>query len=189
MRTKSMLRNSVLAIVTGIALLSATGVAAPVNTSTVNSAAISSDQQLANKVASALRRYPYYDIFDWISGNTKDGVVTLQGAVHQPFHKSDYERLAAAVHGVKKVVNNLQVLPASFFDGQLRVAAARAIYRDPTFQTLAIQPNPPIHIIVDGGRIRLEGVVMNQMERQLAEMNVRSRTMAFDVVNDLKVEG
>jgi len=189
MRTKWMLRKSILGAVIGIALISTSLLAAPANTlSTANTPVVLSDQQLADKVASAVRRYPYFDVFDWVTGSTKDGVVTLEGAVHQPFHKTDYGRLVAAIPGVKKVVNNLEVLPLSTFDDQLRRAAARAIYGDPSFVSLAMQANPPIHIIVEGGRIRLEGVVLNKMQRQVAEMNVRSRTMAFEVVNDLKTE-
>jgi len=59
---------------------------------------------------------------------------------------------------------------------------------DPTFTAYAIQANPPIHIIVENGKVALKGVVATPMESQVAEANVRTRVMAFDVTNDLKVE-
>jgi hyperosmotically inducible protein len=152
------------------------------------SPAVSPDQQVAERVASAIRKYPYYTVFDWVTGNVKDGVVTLEGSVHFPGNKDDYSRIAAKVPGVARVVNDLNVLPNSPFDDQLRIAAARAIYRDPSFLNLAIQPNPPVHIVVKNSKIDLEGMVTNKMERQMAETEVRSRTMAFAVVNNLSTE-
>ena len=76
-------------------------------------------------------------------------------------------------------------MPNSPFDDQIRLAAARAIYRDSSLLDLQIQPNAPVHIIVDHGKIALEGVVTNAMERQLAETDVRTHTMSFEVVNHL----
>src|SRR5438128_7118882 len=45
------------------------------------------------------------------------------------------------------------------FDDQIRWAASRAIYRDPMFTAYAIQANPPIHIIVENGKVTLKGMV------------------------------
>ena len=86
------------------------------------------------------------------------------------------------------MVNNLEVLPQSNFDDQLRSAAVRAIYGNESLQTLMRQPNPPIHVIVANGTIRLEGVVRNNMDRILAETGVRNQTLAFEVINNLQVE-
>ena len=74
------------------------------------------------------------------------------------------------------------------FDDQIRWAASRAIYRDPMFTAYAIQANPPIHIIVENGKVTLKGMVATPMEKQLAEMKVRTGVMAFEVNNDLQVE-
>jgi hyperosmotically inducible periplasmic protein len=147
-----------------------------------------SDNQLAEDVAHAIRMYPRYDIFDWVEGTVHNGVVTLTGAVHEPFHKDDYGKIVARIPGVKQVRNELRVLPLSTFDDQIRRAAARTIYRDPMFTAYAIQANPPIHIIVENGKVTLKGVVANPMEKQIAETKVRTNVMSFDVTNDLKVE-
>ena len=64
-----------------------------------------SDNQLAEEVAHAIRMYPWYDIFDWVEGTVHNGVVTLTGAVREPFHKDDYGKIVARIPGVKQVHN------------------------------------------------------------------------------------
>jgi len=147
-----------------------------------------SDDQLAQEVSHAIRMYPRYDIFDWIEGTVHNGVVTLTGAVREPYRKSDYAHLVEEVAGVKQIENEVRVLPLSTFDDQIRYAAYRALYRDPQFRTYLIGPNPPIHIVVENGKLRLKGIVATPMEKQLAEADVRTRVMAFEVNNDLYVE-
>jgi hyperosmotically inducible protein len=146
------------------------------------------DNQLAEAVAHAIRMYPRYDIFDWVEGTVHNGVVTLTGAVREPFQKDDYGKIVARIAGVKQVCNELRVLPLSTFDDQIRWAAASTIYRDPMFTAYALQANPPIHIIVENGKVTLKGVVATPMEKQIAETKVRTNVMAFDVTNDLQVE-
>lgn len=48
---------------------------------------------------------------------------------------------------------------------------------------------PSIHIMVKNGNIRLEGVVANAMDKQIAGMRAKGVSGAFDVQNDLQVEG
>jgi osmotically-inducible protein OsmY len=146
------------------------------------------DNQLAEQVAHGVRMYSHYDVFDWVEGSVHDGVVTLTGAVREPFHKDDYARIVQSIPGVKSLDNQLRVLPVSMVDDQIRRAASRAIFRDPMFTGYAIQANPPIHIVVENGKITLKGVVANPMDRQIVESRVRTNVLAFDVTNDLKVE-
>ena len=48
---------------------------------------------------------------------------------------------------------------------------------------------PSIHIIVDNGKVTLEGVVSNQMEKQVAGMRASGAGLSFGpVVNNLRVE-
>jgi hyperosmotically inducible protein len=51
----------------------------------------------------------------------------------------------------------------------------------------ANQSNPPIHIIVERGRVTLEGVVANRLDRQLA-YSIASMFGAFSVRNELRTE-
>jgi hyperosmotically inducible protein len=47
--------------------------------------------------------------------------------------------------------------------------------------------NPSIHIIVNRGRVTLEGVVSNKMDSQLAYMAARGVPGVFEVTNNLRV--
>jgi hypothetical protein len=48
--------------------------------------------------------------------------------------------------------------------------------------------NYPIHILVNGGHIILEGVVDSQMDKDLAGIRARGVSGAFSVDNELQVE-
>ena len=147
-----------------------------------------SDQQIADGVASAIRSFVFYDIFDWIDGGVNNGVVTLKGWVREPWRKTDYQRRAEAVAGVRRVDNEIEILPTSIDDDQIRVATARLIYGHPFFVRYANRSLPPIHIVVNNGNVALKGAVANKVERQLAGNLLRSGVLAFDVVNDLTVD-
>ena len=147
-----------------------------------------SDQQIADGVGSAVRSFVFYDVFDWIVGEVNNGVVTLKGWVREPWRKTDYERRAEAVAGVRQVDNKIEVLPTSFYDDQIRVASARSIYGHPSFVRYANRSLPPIHIVVNNGNVILKGAVANKVERQLAGNLLRTGVLAFDVVNDLTVD-
>ena len=47
--------------------------------------------------------------------------------------------------------------------------------------------NPPVHIIVENGRVTLEGVVNSNIDRMLAR-SIASSFNAFKVTNDLKTD-
>jgi len=147
------------------------------------------DTQIADKVAHEVRMYSRYTIWDNISVRVHEGDVELTGQVNQPFKKADLGRVAQSVPGVRSVTNRLEVLPTSFFDDRLRLQIARAIYRDPVLSRYAIQAVPPIHIIVDNGHVTLEGVVNNEMEKNVAGIRAGQAGLSFgQVTNNLRVE-
>lgn len=146
------------------------------------------DAQLAEEASKSIRSYAFFDIYDWISGKVNNGQLILTGWVHEPWRKLDYQRLVEEVPGIASIDNKIEVLPNSTYDDELRVAATRLIYGDSMFRPYASQPYPPIHIIVDNGSVRLEGVVATRLESQRAEMLLRSGLLSFEVVNDLKIE-
>lgn len=148
-----------------------------------------SDSGVAAKAAREIRMYPRYTIWDNINLRVQDGNVELIGQVSQPFKSRDLERLMQGVPGVSSVTNRLEVLPLSFFDDELRIRVARAIYRDPTLSRYAIQAVPPIHIIVNNGHVTLEGVVNNELEKTVAFMRASSAGLSLGAVeNRLRVE-
>jgi len=117
-----------------------------------------------------------------------DGTVTLLGQVSRPTLKSDAERTVKGIEGVERVDNQIEVLPTSPMDDQIRRATYRAIYGNDVLSQYALRAVPPIHIIVKNGHVTLEGVVARQMDKQVAEMQAKSVPNVFSVTNNLRVE-
>lgn len=145
------------------------------------------DLQIFNDVSNAVTRYPQFTVFDDISANVHNGNVTLSGKVTMPYKRDDIERRVAKVDGVATVKNDIAVLPVSQFDDELRYKVARAIYGNSSFWNYAAMANPPIHIVVDNGRVTLTGVVNSDVERMLAR-SLATQFGAFSVTNNLKTE-
>ena len=145
------------------------------------------DLQVFNDVAKAVNRYERFTIFDDISADVKNGVVTLEGKVTMPYKITDIEKRVSKVDGVSRVINKVEVLPVSPWDDQLRYRIARAIYGNSSFWNYAASANPPIHIIVDHGRVTLTGVVQSDVEKMLARSLV-TQNGVFSVTNKLQTE-
>jgi hyperosmotically inducible periplasmic protein len=146
-----------------------------------------SDDALAAQIASKVRRYTRYTIFDDVNIEVDRGVATLTGRVTMPYKSSDIAELTSRVEGVQEVRNQIATLPVSIGDDRLRAVLARRIYRDPVLSNYAIQVNPPIHIIVENGNVTLTGAVASEVERVKAEMIVRSTFGIFNVDNQLQI--
>ena len=145
------------------------------------------DLQVFNDVSRQVQRYVYFTIFDDVRATVDQGVVTLSGKVTMPFKVKELARRVEKVDGVTQVVNQLEVLPVSISDDELRYEIARAIYGNPSFWHYAAMANPPIHIIVDRGRVTLTGVVNSNVERMLAR-SIATSYGAFKVTDDLKTD-
>ena len=146
-----------------------------------------SDQEIADDIGSKIRTYAFYDIYDWIDGEVNDGVTTLTGRVRDSWRKRGYEARVEAISGVTQIQNEIEVLPYSSFDDDLRIAATRRIYNHPEFVQYTLQAHPPIHIVVENGRISLEGLVATELERRLAETALFGLD-AFEIVNNLMTD-
>lgn len=145
------------------------------------------DFQIANDISAAVNRYAYFTIFDDITIGVEDGVVTLGGKVTMPYKADEIRKRVAKVDGVKEIRNRIGVLPASTWDNELRYRIARAIYGNSNFWNYATMPNPPIHIIVERGRVTLTGVVQSEVDRMLAR-SLATNFDAFSVTNELKTD-
>src|SRR6185312_3469987 len=145
------------------------------------------DFQVFKDVAASVDRYTQFTIFDDVSASVKDGVVTLTGKVTMPYKRSDIEKRVAKVNGVVTVRDQITVLPVSQFDDELRYRIARSIYGNSNFWNYAIMANPPIHIVVERGRVTLTGVVQSEVDRALAR-SLAGQFGAFSVKNDLKTD-
>jgi hyperosmotically inducible protein len=158
-----------------------------------NDAFVSGDpgeSRIAREVRHQLVMLPYYGVFDDLAFRVDGGTVTLLGQVTRPTLKSDAENVTKRVEGVTQVVNNLEVLPLSPMDDQIRMAVYRAIYGDPALSTrYGFRALPSIHIIVKNGQVTLEGVVANEGDKNLANIRANGVSGVFSVTNNLQVEG
>jgi hyperosmotically inducible protein len=145
------------------------------------------DFQVAKDVATSVDRYTQFTIFDDINAYVKDGVVTLSGKVTMPYKRNDIAKRVAKIDGVRAVHDEITVLPVSQFDDELRYRIARSIYGNSNFWNYAIMANPPIHIVVEHGRVTLTGVVGSNVDRMLAQ-SLATQFGALSVKNALKTD-
>ena len=133
--------------------------------------------------------YPQFSIFDAVHMEIVDnGVIELTGKVTMPYKRDAIEKRVAKADGVRQVINKIEVLPVSQFDDSLRFRIARAIYGNANFWGYGSMANPPIHIIVEGGKVTLDGVVNSNVDRMLARSIASSFTSFGPVKNQLKTD-
>lgn len=145
------------------------------------------DQQIADSVRIQLDRYVMWSIFDWVEAQVNNGVVTLTGWVVNSWHRDGYANQAKKAPGVKQVIDNIDSLPVSFTDDNLRRQAARMIYDDGILKDYGNRDVPAIHIIVDMGVVTLLGTVNSAYDADRATSLVSYRTDAFNVIDRLQV--
>ena len=145
------------------------------------------------ELAAQLDRKLYYDrlaqdnLFNYVTASVENGMATLSGETRNDFDRDSALALVNSTPGVKDVVNDIKVAPASFFDDRIRLSAMRAIYGDPALGQYAIDPARPIRIVVDNGHVTLYGTVANAMDKQIAGLKAGQVFGAFSVTNNLEV--
>ena len=188
------MKKSLIAVVSISLLLSVMALASPAvqnNQSAGDSnraASPKSIDRIYKEVRHELVTLPFYGVFDNLSYKVDpDGTVTLYGQVTRPTLKSDAENVIKRIEGVTRVVNNIEVLPTSINDDQIRRAVYRAIFGNEVLSQYQMRAVPPIHIIVKNGHVTLEGVVARQMDKQVAGMQANGVSGVFSVTNNLRV--
>jgi hyperosmotically inducible periplasmic protein len=142
---------------------------------------------IEDQVRHKLVTLPYLSLFDDLSYRVDGGTVTLFGEVTEPYIKSDAEHAVKHIEGVTQVNNQIEVLPLSPMDQQIRMRTFRALFRDPSLQRYAMGTLPSIRIIVKNGNVTLTGIVSNQMDKNLAFMRANGVPGVFSVTNNLRV--
>src|SRR2546421_4324032 len=100
------------------------------------------------KIRKRLASLPFYSVFDNLNFSYDGETVVLGGEVVRPVTRSDAEHALKSVEGVERVVNNIEVLPLSPVDDRIRLTAYERLFSHPQLSRYAMQPVPPIHIIV-----------------------------------------
>ncbi|HZP63297.1 MAG TPA: BON domain-containing protein [Terriglobales bacterium] len=163
-----------------IALLSVT-------MSAQNAVSAKADERIQKEVRHELLMLPYLTVFDNLAYKVQGYDVTLLGQVVNPTLKTDAERSVKQIEGVEKVDNQIELLPASPMDDQLRLKLFHAIYGDPALQRYALPTIKPIRIVVKNGHVTLEGVVDSEADKNIAGIRASSVPGIFSVTNNLVV--
>jgi len=183
-----MLKNRVRFGFAMLALWLGTAVITSAGASPAASQETKANQNLVREVRHQLLLLPYYSVFDNLAFKVDGDHVTLEGQVSNPTLKHDAEGVVKSIEGVSGVTNNIEALPTSPMDDQLRRALYRAIYSDPTLSKYGWSAMPSIHIIVKNGHVSLEGVVDNETDKNLAGLRANGVPNVFEVKNNLVVK-
>ena len=145
--------------------------------------------RLERQVRHELVMLPYYGVFDRLAFSVNNGKVVLMGEVTRPTLKSSAENVVKDIEGVESVENKIKVLPLSPNDDRLRLELYRAIYGHTALNRYALQAVPSIHIIVENGKVTLDGVAANEGDRTIAKLQANSVSGVFSVQDNLQIEG
>jgi hyperosmotically inducible protein len=145
------------------------------------------EQRIIDEVRHQILMLPYYNVFDNITYKVEGYNVTLMGQVTRPVLKSSAGNVVKRIEGVERVDNQIEVLPTSSMDDQLRLRLFRAIYGYTALQRYALSVQKPIRIIVKNGHVTLEGVVDNQADKNMANIRAKGVSGVFSVQNNLRV--
>ena len=147
-----------------------------------------SEQRLSGEVRHELNMIPQFTVFDNLAYRVDGSTVTLVGQVRDAIVKDSAEARVKHLEGVERVDNQIEILPASFNDDRIRRQVARAVFNDSRLFNYAVQPVPPIHIIVKNGHVNLEGMVRTQTDKDDAFIRANGVAGVFSVQNNLQVE-
>jgi hypothetical protein len=142
---------------------------------------------IAGQVAKKILRLPRYEVFDHIGFTVEGSTVTLTGKVRNAINKSDAEGTVKRIPGVRSVINNIEVLPLASFDEQIRRNLYRSLSNTGGLSRYLWPVNPPVRLIVERGRITLEGTVSNRGDYNTMNIIASGVPGSFGVTNNLKI--
>jgi len=145
------------------------------------------NQYILGEVSHELAKLPHITIFDDLSFRVEGYDVILLGQVAKPIFKTDAEKLVKRVEGVGQVIDQIEVLPLSPNNEQIRQATYLALVRQPPLESYFEQAWCPIRIIVKDGNVTLKGLVSNQADADLATLSARNVPGVFSFTSKLEV--
>jgi len=139
------------------------------------------DEQIYRKLKGADQT-----VFDHITWQVNGNTVTLSGKAYSLGIIGRAKAMVRDVPGITEVVSNIEQLPPSSMDDRIRRAALIEIQRRGPSQYFGY-PNPDVHIIVENGRITLEGYVARKSDSDLINVLANGISGVFEVTNNLVV--
>ncbi|MGI8812197.1 MAG: BON domain-containing protein [Pyrinomonadaceae bacterium] len=150
--------------------------------------AVRANTPVERQVFKKINGLPYYGVFDHISFEVKGSQVVLYGKVNSLGTRRDAERAVSRVPGVTSVVNNIVNLPPSPFDDRIRRSIVRSFENSGGLYMYLREPSPSVRIIVENGRVSLEGYVNNSGTANLMNILANQTPGVFKVKNNLITE-
>ena len=148
---------------------------------------LTKDEKLALDASDIIATNYRYTMFDYIQVEAENGVLFLHGYATAPYKVRDYiNEIKEELGEELEVVNQVEILPASYSDNKIRAAILRKVMVDGALLPYSFQRFPePVHILVANGRVTLEGKVYSKMDKKLFEMKARSTFGVLSVENNL----
>lgn len=146
-----------------------------------------SARSIEQQVFKKINGLPYYGVFDHIAFEVKGDQVVLYGKVASLGTRKSAERAVAKIPGVRSVVNNITNLPPSSFDNQIRRSILRSFSDSAGLYGYLREPSPSVRIIVENGRVALEGYVNNRGTANVMNILANGTPGVFRVQNNLRV--
>ncbi len=113
---------------------------------------------------------------------TTDGIVTLSGSVDNLLARRRAGKIAAAIRGVRSVVNQVTIVPVARTDEQIQEDVETALFEDPATRLYQVE------LEVDRGKVILTGTVDSRARRDLAEEVASGNRGVRGVDNRISVE-
>ena len=146
-----------------------------------------SQSAIEQKVFKEINKLPRYGLFDHIAFRVDGGTVTLFGKTNSLGTAKSAERVVKKIPGVIEVVNNIEELPPSSYDNQIRRAIVREFVNSSGIYPYISGLRPSVRIIVEHGRVTLEGYVPNKGTSNLMYLLANRVPGTFEVTNHLIV--
>jgi hyperosmotically inducible protein len=147
---------------------------------------VDEEDRITREVRHELVMQPYYTIWDWLAFRVNGSTVELMGDAG-PTLKRDALKSVKHIEGVENVIDHINELPPSPMDDGIRRRVARAIFSWGGLSRYSWSAVPSIHIVVNGGRVRLEGIVDTQQDKDAAGIRANTVSGVFQVTNNLRV--
>jgi hyperosmotically inducible protein len=146
----------------------------------------SDTRSIEQRIYKRLLNVNNYGVFDFITFQYEDGTVILNGKVSSFGTKDEAVSDIKGIAGVEKVINNIEQLPASPWDDEIRRQAMFRFQQRGPSQYFS-ERRPQVHVIVENGRVTLEGYVSGKGHSDLIYMLVNGIPGVFSVQNNLIV--
>lgn len=145
-----------------------------------------SEKTIEQQVFRKMVYLPNYGVFDHINFQVDGSTVILGGRVNSLGTRRDAASAAKRVPGVTRVINNIEQLPPSSFDNGIRRGMLRTFGRT-GLATYLREPRPSVRIIVENGRVTLEGYVSGKGDYNMFNVLANGVPGVFSVENNLVI--